>query len=119
MVYGRDECMLGGLATGAVASIGNGFNIAPGNYKRLIAAFEAGDMATARAEQERSRAVVQLALESERRYGCGQIAALKAMSKLRGVDVGPPRAPYKAISDAGLEQLKADLTGLGFFDWAT
>jgi dihydrodipicolinate synthase/N-acetylneuraminate lyase len=40
--------MLGGLATGAKASIGNAFCFSAGIYHRLRAAFFRGDMETAR-----------------------------------------------------------------------
>ena len=58
--YGRDEAMLGGLATGATASIGNAFCFCANIYHRLRAAFFAGDMVTARKEQARSCSVVDV-----------------------------------------------------------
>ena len=57
--------MLGGLATGAKASIGNAFCFSAGIYHRLRAAFFKGDMATAQAEQGRSCTVVNMMQEAK------------------------------------------------------
>lgn len=65
MAYGRDEAMLGGLATGAKASIGNAFCFSAGVYHRMRAAFFSGDVATAQAEQGRSCTVVNMMQEAK------------------------------------------------------
>ena len=42
----------------------------------------------------------------------------KAMMKLAGLDVGPPRLPALPLSAEGMKNLEKDLRDIGFFDWA-
>lgn len=42
--WGVDETLLGALATGARGGVGSTYNWAPGIYRKLMAAFEAGDL---------------------------------------------------------------------------
>jgi len=111
MLYGRDETLLCGLALGAKGAIGSTFNYMAPLYIRLIRAFEAGDLATARDLQHESMKFVAVL----RRYGglrCG-----KAIMKLTGLDCGPPRPPLPALTGGEYESLQADLEAIGFFDY--
>ena len=45
------------------------------------------------------------------------MGAAKTTMPLLGVDVGPPRLPNGALSDAQTRQLRGELEDLGFFDW--
>lgn len=58
--FGCDEFMLAALALGAKGAVGSSFNFAAPIYLRLIAAFERGDLVTAREEQFRSVQIIQL-----------------------------------------------------------
>ena len=69
--FGVDEHVLGALAMGAKGAVGSGFNFAAPIYQRLLAAFEKGDMATAREEQFRGVRLIQL-FASLRLYGRSQ-----------------------------------------------
>ena len=111
MVFGRDEVMLGGLATGARAAIGSTYNFAAPVYHRLIAAFAKNDFVTARREQLRSIELIRLLAS----YGF--MAAAKATMKMIGVDVGPARLPNRTLSPEQTAKLRKDLEQLGFFDW--
>jgi N-acetylneuraminate lyase len=111
MVFGRDEVLLGALATGTRAAIGSTYNFAAPVYHRLMAAFAAGDMAAARAEQLRSIQLIRLLAS----YGF--MGAAKATMKLIGVDVGPARLPNRTLDPQQTAYLKADLERLGFFGW--
>lgn len=116
MCYGRDEAMLGGLATGALGSIGNGFNFAAGVYQRLRKAFYAGDMATARLEQHRANITVNIM--NDPRFGPHGLSTSRVMYEMKGgVKLGPPRAPLPALTDAHRAALKAELDRVGFFTW--
>jgi N-acetylneuraminate lyase len=109
--YGTDEWMLAALALGARGAVGSTYNFAAPVYQRLMAAFERGDLAAARAEQFRSVQLVGLLA------GLGYMGAAKAVMKLLGVDVGPARPPHANPSPEQVTQLRADLERLGFFEW--
>ena len=111
MVFGRDEALLGSLATGSRAAIGSTYNFAAPIYHRLIAAFEKNDLETARLEQLRSTQMITLLAS----YGF--MGAAKATMKMLGVDVGPSRLPNKTLSKEQVNNLEQDLNKLGFFDW--
>jgi N-acetylneuraminate lyase len=109
--WGIDEALMGALAIGARGAVGSTYNFAAPVYHRLMAAFAQGDMAAARAEQVRSVRVVQLLA------GFGYMGAAKAVMKMIGVDVGPPRLPNPVLNAAQSANLRRDLESLGFFDW--
>jgi N-acetylneuraminate lyase len=111
MVFGRDEVLLGGLATGTRAAIGSTYNFAAPIYHRLTAAFAKGDLTAARMEQLRSVQLIQLLAS----YGF--LGAAKATMKLLNLDVGPTRLPNTNLSREQMSKLTADLQRLGFFDW--
>jgi len=116
VVYGRDEAMLGGLATGAKASIGNGFNFCPGVYQRLRAAFFRGDMAEALKEQGRANLIVNMM--NDPKYGGNGLSVSRAMYEMKGaVKLGPVRAPHVPLTEAQLAELRKDLDAVGYFTW--
>jgi len=110
-LYGCDETMLAGLALGTRGAVGSTYNFAGPLYQRLIAAWERGDLETARAEQHRS---VQL-VRTLQTYD--YMGAAKSVMGMLGIDCGPVRLPLYRQSDAELSQLREDLEELGFFDW--
>jgi N-acetylneuraminate lyase len=109
--FGFDEMMLGALALGATGAVGSSFNFAAPIYNRLIATFQKGDLAAARAEQLRSVRVIQLLAAR------GYMGAAKAVMRMLGVDVGPARLPNGSLSAAQMDELRRDLEALGFFGW--
>ena len=42
----------------------------------------------------------------------------KAIMQIVGLDVGNPRLPLSAVTENLLANIKADLTEVGFFEWA-
>ena len=111
--YGTDEWLLAALALGAKGAVGSSFNFAAPIYQRMIAAFEAGDMASAREEQFRSVKMIQ----TLKRYG--YMGAAKAVMGMLGVPVGPARQPNGNPTLHETRKLRAELETLGFFDWIT
>ena len=109
--YGVDEWLLAALALGARGAVGSTYALAAPVYNRMLRAFAAGDLATAREEQLRSARLVRLLA------GYGFMAAAKAVMAMLGVDVGPPRLPHSRLSAAQATELRASLEALGFFDW--
>lgn len=109
--FGFDEMMLGALALGATGAVGSSFNFAGPIYNRLIGAFHQGDLGSARKEQMRSvRLIQKLAAR-------GYMGAAKAVMKMLGVDVGPPRLPCGRLDADQTKALCSELEQMGFFDW--
>lgn len=109
--FGFDEMMLGALALGASGAVGSSFNFAAPIYNRLIAAHQRGDLFAAREEQMRSvRTIQKLAAR-------GYMGAAKAVMKMLGVDVGPPRLPCVALDPNQTDALRSELEAMGFFQW--
>jgi len=110
-LFGRDEILLSALALGARGAIGSTYNFAAPLYLRILKAFEAGDLETARREQ--SRAMEMIA--TMRRFPI--MVAIKAAMKAIGVDCGPSRLPQSQLTEEEYEALRGDLTRIGFFDY--
>jgi N-acetylneuraminate lyase len=109
--WGVDEFLLAALAVGAQGAVGSSYNFAAPIYQRLIAAFERGDLATARAEQYRSVQLIRLLAEFD------YMGAAKAVMGMLGVDVGPARPPNPNPTPEQLSLLRNRLEQMGFFDW--
>jgi len=111
-LFGRDEILLSALALGARGAIGSTYNLAAPLYRRLIAAFDAGDLAAARACQQNSIAMIQ-AVE---RQGPG-VVGFKEIMRMIGLDLGPVRPPLRPLSAEQVRALRAELEQIGFFEW--
>jgi N-acetylneuraminate lyase len=98
VVWGFDEYLLAALALGAEGAVGSSYNFAAPLYRRIIAAFQAKDLAAARGEQFRSVQLIALM----QRYGF--LAAAKEAMRMRGADLGPVRLPN---SNLNVEQAAA------------
>ncbi len=111
VLWGLDEALLGALAVGAKGAVGSSYNFGAPIYRRLLAAFESGDIATAQLEQYRSVQLVKTL------GGYGYMGAAKALMKMLGVDVGPARLPLANLTSEQTASLRAKLEKMGFFDW--
>jgi N-acetylneuraminate lyase len=109
--WGVDEFLLGALALGARSAVGSSYNFAAPVYQRLLAAFERGDLVTARQEQFRSVQLIKLLA------GYGYMGAAKAVMKMLGVDVGRARLPNDNPTPDQVAALRRGLEELGFFEW--
>jgi len=108
ILFGMDQALLSALALGARGAIGTTYSFAGPLYRRLIEAFEAGDMPRAQAMQQRSRQMIALC------YRNGGLGACKAVMKMIGLDCGPVRLPLRNPSDQQLEALAEGLAAMGF-----
>jgi len=108
ILFGRDEILLAALAMGATGAVGSTYNYMAPIYHRVMEAFNAGDLETARRFQ--SQAIQVIAIMSRR----GGLAAAKAMMKLIGLDCGPVRAPLQNLSPEAFESLTRELERVGF-----
>lgn len=110
--FGRDEMLLAGLAVGVRGAIGSTYNFAGRLYRRLIDAFDRGDLDEARACQAHAVAMVRAVLRYRGNSG------LKATMKLVGQDCGPVRLPQVALDAAETAALEGELESIGFFEWS-
>jgi N-acetylneuraminate lyase len=111
LLFGVDEMLLAGLATGAQGAVGSTYNLAPRLYKALIAAFATGDLA----EAQRLQLLSVHMVEAVKRYR--PLPALKAMMQLAGIDCGPARLPLQAMTRQETAALSRELAAIGFLEW--
>ena len=114
MLYGLDEMLLPALTVGAAGAVGATYSFAAPLYHRVIRAYEAGDVAAARADQAKSQELVRLMRDAG-----GVVPAGKAMMKMIGVDCGPVRTPLRNLSARRYDKLRADLEAIGFFQYCS
>ena len=100
--------MLAGLTVGAHGAIGSTYNYNAPVYRRVIEAFERGDMVAAANQMRLARDSVQVLVEF------GGLPAGKAMLGLCGVDCGTVRLPLRTLSRERIEALR---TALSHTDW--
>lgn len=111
MLFGRDEILLAGLSLGAAGAVGSTYNFAAPLYQRILRAFDAGDLATARVEQARAQQFIHVLQHR------GGLAAGKATMQLIGVDCGPMRLPLRSLTSEQIATLRRELESIGFFDY--
>ncbi|HEX6972063.1 MAG TPA: dihydrodipicolinate synthase family protein, partial [Limnochordia bacterium] len=109
MLYGRDEMLLAALAVGARGAVGSTYQFAAPLYGRLLAAWRAGDLPKARAEQRWSAEIVAVLA----RYGV--LAAQKAVMQMIGIDCGPVRPPLVPLDAGAARRLRSELEAIGFY----
>lgn len=114
MLFGRDEALLAGLVLGARGGVGSTYNFAAPLYHDIIAAFNRGDLATARRRQLQSVELIQYVLAS----GLPFLPATKAIMGMLGVECGLARLPLARLSAAQISPFRSGLERLGFFDYA-
>jgi len=110
MLWGRDEILLAGLATGAHGAIGSTFNYSAPVYQRVIDAFGRGDMTAAMREMTRARNCVQVLVDF------GGLPAGKAMLARCGIDCGPVRLPLRSLSEERVREMGMALEAIGWDD---
>lgn len=111
ILWGVDEALLAALAMGVQGGVGSSYNFAARIYQRMIAAFEAGDLETARGEQLKSIRTIQAIAKYS------YLPAAKHVMELLGVPVGGARLPLETLCAENKRNLQNDLERLGFFDW--
>ncbi|HUQ70856.1 MAG TPA: dihydrodipicolinate synthase family protein [Planctomycetaceae bacterium] len=107
LLFGCDECLLSGLLFGAQGAVGSTYNFAAPIYRRVLAALERGDVATAQKHQAESVLLVKTILKYS------DIPALKGLMEIIGVPCGPCRLPLRSLSPEQQQSLRADVLALG------
>jgi N-acetylneuraminate lyase len=108
MLWGRDEILLAGLATGADGAIGSTFNYSAPVYHRILDAFASGDTSSAMREMRSVRAAVRILIDF------GGLPAGKAMLRRAGIDCGPVRLPLADPSPERIAAMHAALDAAGW-----
>jgi N-acetylneuraminate lyase len=103
ILWGRDECMLSALATGAAGFVGSTYNYAAPLYLRIIEAFRAKDLDEARIMQMKSVRMISLL----GKYG--GIAVGKAYMKYIGLDCGKFRLPVSNMTEESFLKFKDEV----------
>jgi N-acetylneuraminate lyase len=103
ILFGSDEMLLAGLATGAAGAVGSTYNFLGPRYGAVIDAFRQGRMDEARRHQYAATRIVHAILRH------GGANAIKASMNVLGVDCGPARLPLKTLSADQVTRLRADL----------
>ena len=111
ILFGVDEMLLGGLAFGARGAVGSTYNFAAPLYRKIIAAFDRGDMTEARRLQSLAAEMIRIIL------GNGGRGGLKAAMALVGADCGYSRLPTRTCTPAQRERMREQLAAIGFFEW--
>ena len=113
LLFGCDEMLLSGIATGAQGAVGSTYNLAPRLYHRIRECFESGQIEEARRLQLLSVRMVDIAKAFR------PLPALKAMLGFAGCDFGPTRMPLAAMRADEIETLRRQLDEIGFLEWMT
>ncbi|TWT64553.1 N-acetylneuraminate lyase [Rubinisphaera italica] len=111
ILWGLDEMLLSGLAAGARAAVGSTYNFAAPVYHQLIKAFSEGNLKEARDQQSKSQELVRTFIPF------GPRAAQKAIMSMVSSECGPTRLPVKMLCESQINDLRNNLTKIGFFDW--
>ena len=111
MMWGRDENLLSALVLGTRSGVGSTFNYAAPLYYEIIAAFDRGDLPTARLLQQKSIDMIRLL----GKYG--GIATGKAYMKYIGLDLGQFRLPVSNMSEESYDKFVAEVRSLQMANW--
>ncbi len=103
ILFGCDELLLSGLMAGVAGAVGSTYNFMAPHYRRVIDAFEAGRVDDATQHQAVATGIVEEILRH------GGHDAIKAAMGILGIDCGPPRLPWKPLSDEVLTALEKGL----------
>lgn len=109
IVFGFDEMLLAGLTFGCKGAVGSTYNFAAPLYRRIIAAFEKGDLETACREQRKSVELIRTL------YDFGLMRAGKSVMAMQGLDCGPVRSPLSLIASQEMTYLRDRLSRFDCF----
>ena len=115
ILFGRDEMLICGLALGARGMVGSTYNFCSPLYVKLIEAFKAGDLETARSLQRKANEMIQILFTSSSSF----FPVAKTVMKMVGVNCGPMRLPFTNVGPEEYEELKDKLEKIGFFEYCS
>ena len=88
ILHGHDEAFLTGLLLGATGGIGTTYNVTSRIYRKIIEAFDAGDVKKAADLQYEANKVVKICCDAY-----NSVVGIKAMLEILGVPAGSCRLP--------------------------
>jgi N-acetylneuraminate lyase len=106
ILSGVDELLLPCLAIGVKGAVGSSYNFAAPLYLELMKQFEAGDFAAARKTQLKAIKMIKSLAKQ------GYTGSCKALMTRKGINVGPPRLPQRALTEAQAKMLFEQLDSL-------
>lgn len=112
VMWGVDEMLLAALVVGGKAAVGSTYNIAAPLYCRLIAAYEAGDLAKAREYQSQAIAFITVVLKYPFHSAMKHIVRWQG-----GAEECHCRLPQRELTLEQITSLHSQLAAIGFFDW--
>ena len=114
VMWGVDEMLIGALAVGCKAAVGSTYNVAAPLYRRLITAFEQGDLAKTRQYQSQAIAFISIVV------GFPFQSAMKHILHWQGSPAESYcRLPQQELTLEQITSLHSRLAAIGFFDWCT
>lgn len=116
LVYGCDEKLMAGMVMGADGAVGSTSNFMPILMNRVLDKTARGEILAAREDQYRAQQTCRVMYKYGDILG-NNVAALKALMTLTGLDLGPARSPMRGPTQEELAAYKRDLEDIGFFDW--
>ncbi|MDX1930461.1 MAG: dihydrodipicolinate synthase family protein [Pirellulaceae bacterium] len=112
IMWGVDEMLIAALAVGGKVAVGSTYNVAAPLYRRLIAAFEQGDLAKARQYQSQAIAFISIVL------GYPFQSAMKHILNWQGCcGESYCRMPQQELTLEQITSLHSRLAAIGFFEW--
>ena len=109
LLNGPDETMICGLMEGADGAIGTTYNMMPKLAKSIYDEFKKGNNKEALENQRKMNRVINVLISAN-------IAEWKASMTLMGYDMGVTIEPQRMPTDDYLNNLKDQLSSVGFFD---
>ncbi|XP_077968348.1 N-acetylneuraminate lyase-like [Styela clava] len=113
MCYGWDQQMSAALLMGAQSGVGSTYNYALKLYQRLYDACVRKDVKIATDEQYKSQRFISYLMTADLDIGMGKAL----MSRITGINVGPPRLPMLPTPKEQMDKIIGDLTNMEFFEW--
>ena len=112
VMWGVDEMLIAALAVGGSAAVGSTYNVAGPLFRRLINAFEQGDLAKARQYQSQANAFIRIVV------GYPFQSAMKHVLSWQGSPAESYcRLPQQELTLEQVTSLHSRLAEIGFFDW--
>lgn len=112
VLNGSDQMLCQALLTGACGGIGSTYNYQTRTIIGVYDAVQRGDYEAAKRLQWQANRVIQVLF----RFDAASYGVERAIMKLRGFDVGEPRAPKVPFPEERMGELRQALEAAGLFD---
>ncbi len=109
VLIGTPDALLPALACGGRGAIGASLGFAAPVYRRIIDAFDSGDLVSARQQEAKALELGRILREF------GEVRASKAIMSLLGVDCGDVRLPLRPLNAPEIRALHERIRSLGLF----